>query len=44
MATTFFGWYGLFSGLTEGICAPMNEVDAYNKLFRDPVSNGGGKK
>jgi hypothetical protein len=43
-ATTFFGWYGLFSGLTEGICAPMNEVETYNKLFRDPVSNGSGKK
>ena len=34
--TTFFGWYGLFSGITEGICAPMNEVDGYNKEFRDP--------
>ena len=42
--TTFFGWYGLFSGLTEGICAPMNEVDTYNKLFRDPTSKGCGKK
>ena len=42
--TTFFGWYGLFSGLTEGICAPMNEVDTYNKLFRDPTSKGGSKK
>jgi hypothetical protein len=30
--------------LTEGICAPMNEVDTYNKLFRDPTSKGGGKK
>jgi hypothetical protein len=36
--TTFFGWYGLYSGLTEGICAPMNEVDSYNTLFRDPTS------
>jgi len=44
MATTFFGWYGMFWGLTEGICAPMNEVDTYNTLFRDPVSNGSGKK
>jgi hypothetical protein len=33
-ATTYFGWYGLFAGITEGICAPMNEVDVYNK-FRD---------
>jgi hypothetical protein len=41
--TTFFGWYGLFSGLTEGICAPMNEVDSYNTLFRDPSGRGVGK-
>ena len=35
-AATYFGWYGLFAGITEGICAPMNEVDGYNKGFRDP--------
>jgi hypothetical protein len=39
-ATTFFGWYGLFSGITEGICAPMNEVDSYNTLFRDRTGKG----
>src|SRR5919106_2789501 len=33
---TYFGWYGLFAGVTEGICAPMNEVEGYNKDFRDP--------
>lgn len=33
---TYFGWYGLFAGITEGICAPMNEVEGYNKGFRDP--------
>jgi hypothetical protein len=38
--TTFFGWYGLFSGIVEGICAPMNEVDSYNKLLRDPAGKG----
>ena len=42
-ATTFFGWYGLFAGVTEGICAPMNEVESYNKLFRDVTSKGVGK-
>ena len=42
-ATTFFGWYGLFSGITEGICAPMNEVDSYNTLFRDPAGKGAAK-
>ena len=41
--TTFFGWYGLFSGITEGICAPLNEVDSYNALVRDPAGKGLGK-
>ncbi|MBM3819120.1 MAG: hypothetical protein FJW14_08930 [Acidimicrobiia bacterium] len=40
---TFFGWSGLFSGLTEAICAPMNEVDTYNTLFRDRAGKGAGK-
>jgi hypothetical protein len=31
----FFGWKGLFSGITEGMCAPMNEVDDFNKRIRD---------
>ena len=34
-STTYFGWYGLYAGITEGICAPMNEVEGYNKGFRD---------
>src|SRR5216117_1748287 len=34
-ASTYFGWKGLFSGISEGICAPMNEVESYNKGFRD---------
>ena len=38
--TTFSGWYGLFSGATEAICAPMNEVDSYNSIFRDPAGKG----
>ena len=32
---TYFGWKGLYAGISEGICAPMNEVDTYNKGFRD---------
>jgi len=32
---TYFGWRGLYAGITEGICAPMNEVETYNKGFRD---------
>ncbi len=34
--TEFFGWKGLFSGLTDAICAPMNELDDFNKRIRDP--------
>jgi hypothetical protein len=34
------GWFGLYSGTTEAICAPMNEVDGYNKEFRDPAVSG----
>ena len=32
---TFFGWTGLFSGLTDAICAPMNEVEEFNPRVRD---------
>lgn len=32
---TYFGWKGLFAGVTEGICAPINEVEDFNKGFRD---------
>jgi hypothetical protein len=34
-ANNYFGWKGLFAGITEGICAPINEVEGYNKRFRD---------
>jgi hypothetical protein len=36
----FFGWRGLFSGVTEAICAPMNEVDDFNRRMRDPAARG----
>ena len=32
---TYFGWKGLYAGISEGICAPMNEVETYNHGFRD---------
>ncbi len=32
----YFGWGGLFGGITEAICAPVNEVEGFNKGFRDP--------
>jgi len=37
---TFFGWSGLFSGVWESICAPMNEVDDHNSRFLLPGSFG----
>ena len=32
----YFGWGGLFGGITEAICAPVNEVEGFNEGFRDP--------
>jgi hypothetical protein len=32
---TYFGWNGLFAGISEGICAPMNEIEGYDKGFQD---------
>ena len=37
---TFFGWTGLYSGITEMTCAPINEVDNFNERVRDPGSFG----
>jgi hypothetical protein len=34
-AITYSGWAGLFAGISEGICAPINEVEGYNKGFHD---------
>jgi len=39
-STTFFGWKGLFSGVTDAICAPINEVDDFDKRIRDPAVTG----
>ena len=39
-AVTNFGWYGLFGGATEAICAPLNEVEDFNKRIRDPAGLG----
>ena len=37
---TYFGWSGLFSGVWESICAPLNEVDDHNTRFMLPGSFG----
>lgn len=39
----FFGWKGLFSGVTDAICAPINELDDFNKRIRDPAIFGVAK-
>jgi len=40
---SFFGWKGLFSGVTDAICAPMNELEDFNKRIRDPAVFGTAK-
>jgi hypothetical protein len=40
---TFFGWKGLFSGVTDAMCAPMNEVEDFNKRIRDRAIYGDRK-
>jgi hypothetical protein len=37
---TFYGWSGLFSGVWESICAPMNEVDDHQTRFDLPAAFG----
>ena len=37
---TYFEWYGLFGGITDAICAPMNEVEDFNKRIRNPAGLG----
>ncbi len=36
----YFGWYGFSGGVMEGICAPVDEVDQFNSLVRDPAGAG----
>ncbi len=36
----YFGWKGLYSGVTEQICAPSDEVEGFNKRVRDPAATG----
>ena len=40
----FFGWSGLFSGITESICSPMDEADDYNRRFRNPAALGASER
>jgi hypothetical protein len=42
-AVEFFGWKGLFSGVTDAICAPMLVEGDYNKRIRDPSVFGDTK-
>ena len=36
----FFGWEGLFSGITEAICAPMIVEGEYNERIQNPAIFG----
>jgi hypothetical protein len=38
--TSYYGWNGLYSGITEQICAPLDEVETFNRRIRDPASTG----
>ena len=38
--TSYYGWDGMYSGITEQICAPLDEVETFNKRIRDPASTG----
>jgi hypothetical protein len=42
-AVEFFEWKGLFSGVTDAICAPMLVEGDYNKRIRDPSVFGDTK-
>jgi len=37
---SYYGWDGLYSGITEQICAPLDEVEMFNKRIRDPAGIG----
>jgi hypothetical protein len=39
----YFGWKGLFHGVSDAICAPINEVDEFDKKIRDPAALGVGQ-
>ena len=34
-STTYFGWKGLMAGITEGICAPMNETKYHDEFHQN---------
>ena len=34
-STTYFGWKGLMAGITEGICAPMNESKYHDEFHQN---------
>ena len=37
--STYFGWFGLFAGISEGICAPMDEVEGFYGTFGGSTTN-----
>ena len=39
-SVTSSGWKGLFSGASDGVCAPINDVDDFDKRVKVPAAKG----
>jgi hypothetical protein len=39
-SVTHFGWKGLFSGISDGVCAPMNDVEDFDRRLKIPAAKG----
>jgi hypothetical protein len=37
-SVTFFGWKGLFSGIADGVCAPMNDIEDFDRRLKIPAA------
>jgi hypothetical protein len=39
-SVTHFGWRGLFSGISDGVCAPMNDIEDFDRRLKIPAARG----
>lgn len=39
-SVTASGWKGLFSGASDGVCAPINDIDDFDKRLKIPAAKG----
>ena len=39
-SVTHFGWKGLFSGISDGVCAPMNDIEDFDRRLKIPAAKG----